>query len=97
MTRACSLDAQYSGKTSKRMRIIEFIKVALLKDVVFMALKMSLIVGSILALINHGDAVLEGTLTHENLYKIALTFLVPYCVSTYSSVKAIQRHAATNA
>ena len=79
------------------MRTVEFIKVALLKDVVFMVLKVSFIVGSILALINHGDAILEGALTHENLHKIVLTFLVPYCVSTYSSVKAIQRHDVTNA
>ena len=57
-----------------------------------MALKMSLIVGSILALINHGDAIFEGTLTLGNVVQIILTYLVPYSVSTYSSVKAIQRH-----
>lgn len=62
-----------------------------------MAFKMSLIVGSILALINHGDAIFEGTLTRANIYQIILTFLVPYSVSTYSSVKAIQRHDRENA
>ena len=50
-----------------------------------MALKISLIVGSILALINHGDTIFEGTLTLGNVCQIILTFLVPYCVSTYSS------------
>jgi len=78
------------------MQINEFIKIALLKDVVFMALKMSLIVGSILALINHGDAIFEGTLTQGNICQIILTLLVPYSVSTYSSVKAIQRHDTKN-
>ncbi len=78
------------------MQINEFIKIALLKEVVFMALKMSLIVGSILALINHGDALIEGTLTLGNVCQIILTFLVPYSVSTYSSVKAIQRHDEKN-
>ena len=79
------------------MQINKFIKVALLKEVVFMALKMSLIVGSILALINHGDAIFEGILTRGNVCQIILTFLVPYSVSTYSSVKAIQRHDRKNA
>lgn len=62
-----------------------------------MALKMSFVVGSILALINHGDAIFEATLTRANVYQIILTFLVPYSVSTYSSVKAIQRHDRKNA
>ncbi|MFT5395978.1 MAG: hypothetical protein ACI85N_001166 [Gammaproteobacteria bacterium] len=75
-----------------RMRTVEFIEIALLKEVVFMALKMSLIVGSILAIINHGDAIFEGILTRANVSQIILTYLVPYSVSTYSSVKAIQRH-----
>ncbi len=78
------------------MKINEFIKLALLKDVIFVACKITLIVGSILALINHGDAIFEGTLTRENVYQIILTFLVPYGVSTYSSVKAIQRHDIKN-
>jgi len=67
-----------------------------MKKVVFMALKMSFIVGSILALINHGDAIFEGTITRENVCQIVLTFLVPYAVSTYSSVKAMQRHDRKN-
>ena len=79
------------------MQINKFIKIALLKEVVFMALKMSLIVGSVLALINHSDVIFEGTLTRVNVYQIILTFLVPYSVSTYSSVKTIQRHDRNNA
>ena len=78
------------------MQINEFIKIAFLKEVVFMALKMTLIVGSILALINHGDALFAGTLTRGNVCQIILTFLVPYSVSTYSSVKAIQSHDRKN-
>jgi len=43
-----------------------------------------LVVGAILNLINQGDALLSGG--HLNLTKIALTFLVPYCVATYGAV-----------
>lgn len=48
------------------------------------------VVGTILTAINHGDAILAGQLTAERLVRIALTFLVPYAVSTTSSVAAIR-------
>ena len=48
------------------------------------SLVVALIVGTILNLINQGDALLgEG---HLNLTKIILTFAVPYCVATYGAV-----------
>ena len=44
----------------------------------------ALVVGTILNLINQGDALLgEGRL---NFTKILLTFAVPYCVATYGAV-----------
>ena len=46
----------------------------------------SLIVGTILVAINHGPALVAGQLTGERLFQIFLTFLVPYTVSTVSSV-----------
>ena len=44
------------------------------------------IVGTILNLINQGDALLTGT--HLVAWKIALTYCVPYCVATYGAVTA---------
>jgi hypothetical protein len=44
----------------------------------------AVIVGTILNLINQGDVLLSGA--HLNLIKIALTFVVPYCVATYGAV-----------
>jgi hypothetical protein len=55
----------------------------------------ALVVGSVLAAINHGDAILDGSLTATQVWKIGLTYLVPYTVSTLSSVGAL-RHAARN-
>ena len=60
--------------------------------VVKTAIKVALVVGTVLALINHGDAILHASLTKHSIFQILLTYLVPYCVSTYSSVKAIQTH-----
>ena len=58
--------------------------------VVRRALRIALIVGAILIAINHGDALLAGDVDGRRLLKIALTVLVPYCVSTVSSVAAIR-------
>lgn len=52
------------------------------------------IVGQVLAAINHGDRILTGTMTGGDWFKIALTFLVPYTVSTISSVLALREQAA---
>ncbi len=57
------------------------------------AIKVALLVGCILAAINYSDKVLAGTFEARDLIKIAMTFLVPYCVSTYSAVSAIQEAA----
>ena len=44
----------------------------------------AMIVGTILNLINQGDALFgEG---HVNPMKIMLTFAIPYCVATYGAV-----------
>jgi amino acid transporter len=44
----------------------------------------ALIVGTILNLINQGDALFSGG--DLNVTKIILTFVVPYCVATYGAV-----------
>jgi hypothetical protein len=44
----------------------------------------ALVVGTILNLINQGDALLAGA--SIDLLKVALTFIVPYCVATYGAV-----------
>jgi len=74
----------------------KYLTIALSNEVAVTALRLALVVGTILALINHGAEILQGTLTKGNIYQIALTYLVPYSVSTYSSVKAIQKRVNTN-
>jgi len=65
--------------------------IATRKDVLLRAFKMASIVGIVLAIINHGDHILLGTMTYNNWIKILITFWVPFCVSTISSVLAIRR------
>lgn len=64
------------------------------KDVVTRGLKVGAIVGTILTAINQGDAILAGTLAAATAWKISLTYLVPYCVSTYAGVEAIRKEQA---
>ena len=53
------------------------------------ALGYAVVVGAVLIAINHGDAVVTGEVDGARVIKMALTILVPYCVSTASSVGAI--------
>lgn len=59
-------------------------------SVVRRALLMAGVVGALLITINHGDALVRGELGRTRVLKMALTLLVPYCVSTYSSVGAMR-------
>ena len=59
-------------------------------SVVRRALGYAVVVGAILISINHGDAVLRGDIDAARWIKMGLTVLVPYCVSTLSSVGALR-------
>jgi hypothetical protein len=70
---------------------LSFIQLALSSGVVISAIKVSLVVGSVLAVINHGGAILNLEITLQTSIKIILSYVVPYCVATYSAVRALQR------
>ena len=60
-------------------------------DVVKRSLKVSLLVGSILVAINHGDLLMNGAAGSELFWKVPMTYCVPYAVSTFASVDALRR------
>lgn len=68
----------------------EPLRLALESSVVKRALKYAVVVGLILIAINHSDAILRGDLTGGRLFKMGLTVVVPYVVSTLSSVGALR-------
>ncbi len=68
----------------------EWFRLAISKPVVKRALTYAVVVGAILILINHSDALLQGKVDAAQIARMALTMLVPYAVSTLSSVSAIQ-------
>lgn len=72
----------------------EWLRVACRRSIVVRGLKYGAIVGSVLIVINHGNAIMEGTVDTTRLIQMVLTVLVPYCVSTASSVGAIMDNRA---
>ncbi|MFT5696932.1 MAG: hypothetical protein ACI9QQ_002914 [Myxococcota bacterium] len=60
------------------------------------ALGYAVIVGAILITINHGDAILSGDVDLGRLFKMGLTTLVPYTVSTLSSIQAMRENLQTD-
>ena len=67
-----------------------FLSLARSAPVVRRALKYALVVGAILIAINHGDALIRGQISAGRLFQMGLTVLVPYMVSTLSSVEALR-------
>ena len=64
----------------------EWLQLASQPSVVKRAFKYALIVGFILIAINDSDAILSGKITRGVWLKMLLTVMVPYGVSTFSSV-----------
>lgn len=60
-----------------------FLKALTKRQIVRSALKVSMVVGSILNLINHNGLMLDdGTISWLH---VAMNYAVPYCVSSYSA------------
>ena len=73
-----------------------WLQIALQPSVVKRALGHAVVVGAILITINHGDAILRGDITRGRLFKMGLTVIVPYVVSTFSSVGALRERSSNS-
>ena len=68
----------------KRWRVSTICRCCISGGVPRRSLAVAAIVGTILNLINQGDALLAAQ--SLNIPKLLLTYLVPYCVATYGAV-----------
>lgn len=57
------------------------------------ALLVAVVVGTVLNIINSYDVFVDGTFTGKNVIRIMLTYITPFCVSLYSSIKATKQKA----
>lgn len=73
-----------------------WLRLALTPSVIRRGLAYAVIVGAILIVINHGDALLRGEVSASRAWRMGLTVLVPYMVSTLSSVGAMRRAGVKN-
>lgn len=64
-------------------------KLATQKESLIRAIRVAILVGIILNIINN-PGVFSLSFEGMNIYRVLLTFLVPFCVSLYSSVLANQ-------
>lgn len=76
------------GETEPPVTSPGFFALAMSDGIPRRSLVVALIVGTILVAINQGDVILAGEM--PNLFKIGLTYLVPYGVATYGAVSAKQ-------
>lgn len=72
----------------------EWLRIALEPRTFARGLKFAVVVGAVLIAINHGDAILAGDIGVNRVLKMGLTVIVPYLVSTFSSVAATQQMRA---
>ena len=73
----------------------DWLVLAFKPSVVKRSLKYAIVVGSILILINHSDAILRRQVSLSRLLRMLLTVVVPYTVSTLSSVGALLERSRT--
>ena len=68
----------------------DWLRLATQRSVARRALRYAIVVGTVLILINHGDAIVRGDISMVRLLRMLLTTAVPYVVSTASSVGALR-------
>ena len=62
------------------------IKIASSKPLIIKAIKIALVVGVILNLINQSEAIFSLNTNEINMFKLVFTFTVPFCVSMYTAI-----------
>ena len=70
------------------MNFRTFLTVAAEKSTVLRAVKIALVVGLILVAVNEGGDLLQGDIDTAGWIRAVMNFVVPYCVSTVSTVLA---------
>jgi len=61
------------------------------------ALRVACIIGTLLFLINHGNALLQGKMTKHRWFAGILTYIVPYCVNIHGQWSSHQKRSRNQA
>ena len=69
-------------------KILNWLLLAVEINTLIRSIKIAVVVGTLLMFINHSSVIMSGEIEGHHMLKILLTYLVPYLVSTYSSVES---------
>jgi hypothetical protein len=73
--------------TAKLASLRTFFSYCTEHDTLLRSIKTALLVGTILALINHGQELLAGQFSWRWVIPMLITYLVPFSVATYGQVQ----------
>lgn len=78
--------ASCAGIFAKRIvALISLLRIARRRQIMLPALKVALVVGTLLNLVNQGGNLISGQ--PINFLQVLLNFSVPFCVSSYSAAR----------
>lgn len=77
----------------KAMTIREYFQALGDRPTMSTAIRVALIIGTLLFCINHGNAALQGEMTRSRWISALLTYVVPYCVSVHGQASSRIRSA----
>lgn len=78
--------ASCTGIFAKRIvALISLLRIARRRQIMLPALKVALVVGTLLNLVNQGGNLISGQ--PINFLQVLLNFFVPFCVSSYSAAR----------
>ncbi|MCH8814511.1 MAG: nitrate/nitrite transporter NrtS [Chloroflexi bacterium] len=55
------------------------------------SLTVTALIGTLLIAINHGNVIVEGNVPDSLVWKVPLTYSVPYCVATFGAIMNARR------
>ncbi len=79
--------APAADATSPHMGLGSILEYCVERDTLVRSIKTALVVGTILALINHGQQMLAGRVSLDWVIPVVLTYLVPFAVATYGQMQ----------
>ncbi|MFB6275528.1 MAG: nitrate/nitrite transporter NrtS [Halothece sp.] len=72
--------------------VLEFAQALVNPKLAPSAIRVALIVGTLLFAINHGSALVQGKMTRSRWVSAMLTYLVPYTVNIHGQFTSQKRH-----
>jgi hypothetical protein len=73
--------------TSKRGNQHPLITYCFERATLWFSIRMALVVGTLLGIINHGQAIVTGHFTSDRLFSLLFTYCVPFSVSLFSQIQ----------